>query len=474
MVFSSLVFLFIFLAVTLAAYFLVPSIRAKNLILTLMSLVFYAWGEPVWVLLLIGCAAVGYGCGLIIGAKRGTAAAKAALVFSLVTSLGVLAAFKYLNFFIGNLNGIFGLSLPLSKLAMPIGISFFTFQTLSYVIDVYRGEVDTQRSFLDFLLFVSLFPQLIAGPILRYSEIAPQLRNRKSTLEGVAVGITRFVCGLAKKVLISNYCSAAVDKLLGGSLANVSTAAAWLGMLLYAFHIYFDFSGYSDMAIGLGRIFGFQYSENFEHPYMARSITDFWRRWHISLGSWFRDYVYIPLGGNRKGLPRQLFNMLVVWALTGFWHGASWNFVLWGLWFFLFLAVEKLIGRERMARIPYAVGMPVTFLIVCIGWVFFRFTSMGDVGTMFQAMFGLGGHPFLGTDTGLLFQNNLPLLLVCIVGATPVLAAVGRAVEYNMRNGLMRPVLYGLPTVVYNTLLLVLCIISLIGSTNNPFIYFRF
>ncbi len=474
MVFSSLVFLFIFLAVTLALYFLMPSIRAKNIVLTLMSLVFYAWGEPVWVLLLLGCAAVGYFCGRIIGARPGTGLAKAALIFSLVISLGVLAAFKYLNFFLENINGLFGLSIPLSKLSMPIGISFFTFQTLSYVIDVYRRKVRTQRSFLDFLLFVSLFPQLIAGPILRYSEIEPQLRNRKSTLEGAAIGVTRFVCGLAKKVLISNYCSSAVDRIFGGSLANVSTVGAWVGMLLYAFHIYFDFSGYSDMAIGLGRIFGFTYSENFDHPYVARSITDFWRRWHISLGSWFRDYVYIPLGGNRKGLPRQLFNMLVVWALTGLWHGASWNFVLWGLWFFLFLTIEKLIGRERMARIPYAVGLPLTFLLVCIGWVFFRFTSLSDVGSVLQAMFGLGGHALIDPEATLTLQNSLPLLLCCIIGATPILAAVGRAIQYNMQNGLIRPALYGIPTAIYNVLLLALCIVSLIGSTNNPFIYFRF
>ena len=474
MVFSSLVFLFLFLVCAVGLYFLMPSIRLKNLVLTLASLVFYAWGEPVWVFLLLGCAAVGYGCGLIIGAKRGTAAAKGALLFSLITSLGILAAFKYLNFFLGNLNALFGLSLPLSRLSMPIGISFFTFQTLSYVIDVYRGDVDTQRSFPDFLLFVSLFPQLIAGPILRYSEIAPQLRNRKSTLESVAIGITRFLCGLGKKVLISNYCSEAVDRVFTGSLGSLSVGGAWLGMVLYAFHIYFDFSGYSDMAIGLGRIFGFEYSENFEHPYMAKSITDFWRRWHISLGSWFRDYVYIPLGGNRKGLPRQLFNMLVVWALTGFWHGASWNFILWGLWFFCFLAFEKLLGRERMERIPTAVGLPVTFFLVCLGWVFFRFTDLREAGTVFQSLFGLGGHPFLDSNARLVFQNSLPLLLVCILGSTPIFAAVGESIQFNMQNGMIRPALYGIPTLLYNMTVLTLSILSLIGSTSNPFIYFRF
>lgn len=398
-----------------------------------------------------------------------------ALIISLVINLGVLAFFKYINFFVGNVNALFGLSLPQTGIAMPIGISFFTFQTLSYAIDIYRGEVRTQRSFLDFLLFVSLFPQLIAGPILRYSEIAAQLRDRSSTMEDTAYGITRFICGLAKKVLLANYCCTVADKLLAAqSLGSLSVVGAWLGVVMYAFQIYFDFSGYSDMAIGLGRIFGFKYSENFNHPYIARNITDFWRRWHISLSSWFRDYVYIPLGGNRCGRARQLFNMLVVWTLTGFWHGASWNFVIWGLWFFLLLMVEKLMGRRALQRIPRIIGIPVTFVLVCVGWIFFYFTDLSNATVTLQTFFGLGGREFIDDTARLALFNSLPLLLVCIVGSTPLFAAVGQAIEYNAHNRRISAATYGLPSLVYNTVLLALCVVSLVCSTTNPFIYFRF
>ena len=473
MVFSSFTFLFLFLPIALGLYFVLPSIRLKNIALTVLSLVFYAWGEPIWVALLLFSAAVDYCNGRIIGRFRGQAPAKVCMVLSVVINLGLLAGFKYLNFFIGNINSLFGLAIPTSSLTLPIGISFYTFQTMSYSIDVYRGNVPVQRSFGKFLLFVSLFPQLIAGPIVRYSEVEPQLAERQTTPRGFVLGATRFMCGLAKKVLIANYAGAAAESLLGGGITGGTAIGAWLGILLYAFQIYFDFSGYSDMAIGLGRIFGFKYAENFDYPYISKSITEFWRRWHMTLGSFFRDYVYIPLGGNRKGLPRQLLNMLIVWSLTGFWHGASWNFVLWGLWFFVFLAVEKLIGLERLAKIPSPIRLVGTLFLVLIGWVFFYYTDLSSGIGCLQRMFG-AGVPFINDEAKLALVQNIPLLIICVIGSTPLFGYLGKALVGMSDRGMVHPSVLAIPAVVYNAAMLLLCAISLAGSSYNPFIYFRF
>jgi len=473
MVFSSLFFIYIFLPVSLLLYYLAPGLRMKNIILAILSLVFYAWGEPLWVILLLISAVVDYTNGRIIGKYRGKWQAKASFIGSVVVNLALLGTFKYGNFIIENINNIFGLSIPSTGLTLPIGISFYTFQTMSYSIDVYKGEVKVQRSFMDFLLFVSLFPQLIAGPILRYAEIEAQLQDRKTTLRDFSYGITRFLTGLGKKVLLANYASAVVSNLFDptGSIYNLMVTQSWLGMFLYAFHIYFDFSGYSDMAIGLGHMFGFKYSENFDHPYTATSITDFWRRWHISLGSFFRDYVYIPLGGNRR---RQLRNMFVVWGLTGLWHGASWNFVLWGLYFFVFLALEKYVYGKLLKKLPDIINILLTFLIVLLGWVLFYFTDLSDVFRMYQNLFGLSGAPLIDTESRLLLTNNIILIAMCIVGSTPLLSRAGQAVLRAYRDENRKAILPSVSIIAVNAALLALCTISLVGSTHNPFIYFRF
>ena len=474
MVFSSLIFLCGFLPLCLALYFLAPNLKIKNIVLLISSLLFYAWGEPVWVVLLLFSAVVDYINGRLIHHYRGRWQAKAALGASLVINLGLLATFKYMDFFLSNMGLLLGVPLPVTGLALPIGISFYTFQTLSYSIDMYRGKVEVQRSFARFLLFVSLFPQLIAGPILRYADIGPQLDNRRTTLPGFAYGITRFMCGLGKKVLLANYAGQTATAILSGNLSQLPAAEAWLGILMYAFQIYFDFSGYSDMAIGLGRIFGFSYGENFNLPYISRSITEFWRRWHISLGSFFRDYVYIPLGGNRR---LQARNLLIVWFLTGLWHGASWNFVLWGLYFCAILVVEKYLLKRILSRIPAFFSWLYAFFFILMGWVLFYFTDLTSVAAMYAALFG-GSGVFFTENTRILLTNNLPLLLLCAIGSSPLPRKLkdlilGGPPEDFLRSPLRRRI-YGFSSLTYNSLILLLSLGSLVGSGYNPFLYFRF
>lgn len=345
--------MYLFLPICLLLYFILHGIKARNYLLLVMSLLFYAWGEPKWIILMIVTTLIDYGAGLLVDQYRGQKLAKWALAGSVVITLSFLAVFKYLGFFNQNLNQIFGAELPTQIFNLPIGISFYTFQAITYVVDVYRGKAQVQRSYANLLLYVALFPQLIAGPIVRYTDIAAQLENREMTLPGFSKGITRFVTGLGKKVLLANIAGQVATSLIGGDLSKASVLGAWLGIFAYTFQIYFDFSGYSDMAIGLGHMFGFTYVENFNYPYISKSITEFWRRWHISLSTFFRDYVYIPLGGNRR---HQLRNMFIVWALTGLWHGASWNFVLWGLYYFVFLHIpskklpEQGTGERRNAQ----------------------------------------------------------------------------------------------------------------------------
>ena len=406
MVFSNLIFLYLFLPVCLIAYFFCPGIRAKNAVLILFSLIFYAWGEPVYLLLMIASAAVNWYFGLLIERRR----KKIFLILALVLDLGCLAVFKYAGFFVENLNAVFGASIPVPQIALPIGISFYTFQALSYTVDVWRGDVPAQRSFAKLLLYISLFPQLIAGPIVRYSDVAAQIDDRQFDASEAFYGATRFCIDLAKKVLLADAAGKVASQILDGSLASNTTVAAWLGILLYTFEIYFDFSGYSDMAIGMGRIFGFKYMENFRLPYTAVSITDFWRRWHISLSSFFRDYVYIPLGGKKK---HRLLNMAIVWALTGMWHGASWNFVLWGLYFFVILAIEKQVGEKSMRRVPYLLRRLGTMLLIIFGWNIFYYTDMTRLVQNFGVMFGLYGAGFSNAQAGIQLTNNLPLLLLC-------------------------------------------------------------
>lgn len=398
-------------------------------------------------------------------------ARKMALAGSVVITLSFLAVFKYLGFFNQNLNQIFGAELPTQIFNLPIGISFYTFQAITYVVDVYRGKAQVQRSYANLLLYVALFPQLIAGPIVRYTDIAAQLENREMTLPGFSKGITRFVTGLGKKVLLANIAGQVATSLIGGDLSKASVLGAWLGIFAYTFQIYFDFSGYSDMAIGLGHMFGFTYVENFNYPYISKSITEFWRRWHISLSTFFRDYVYIPLGGNRR---HQLRNMFIVWALTGLWHGASWNFVLWGLYYFVFLAIEKLFLGKFLEKLPAVVGHAYALFIIVVGWVFFYFDDVSRLGQMLKLMFGFSGQAgVLPTDTVLL-KNHLVFFLVAIIACIPVSKLVKALLIRFSRKGPVQESLAGAAGILYDVALLFFSTAALVGASYNPFLYFRF
>lgn len=471
MVFSSLNFMYLFLPICLLLYFILHGIKARNYLLLAMSLLFYAWGEPKWIILMIVTTLIDYGAGLLVDQYRGQKLAKWALAGSVVITLSFLAVFKYLGFFNQNLNQIFGAELPTQIFNLPIGISFYTFQAITYVVDVYRGKAQVQRSYANLLLYVALFPQLIAGPIVRYTDIAAQLENREMTLPGFSKGITRFVTGLGKKVLLANIAGQVATSLIGGDLSKASVLGAWLGIFAYTFQIYFDFSGYSDMAIGLGHMFGFTYVENFNYPYISKSITEFWRRWHISLSTFFRDYVYIPLGGNRR---HQLRNMFIVWALTGLWHGASWNFVLWGLYYFVFLAIEKLFLGKFLEKLPAVVGHVYALFIIVVGWVFFYFDDVSRLGQMLKLMFGFSGQAgILPTDT-ILLKNHLVFFLVAIIACIPVSKLVKALLIRFSRKGPVQESLAGAAGILYDVALLFFSTAALVGASYNPFLYFRF
>lgn len=454
MIFSSIPFLYYFLPLALLLCYLVPS-RARNAFLLLASLVFYAWGEPKYLPVMAAATALGYGFGL--ATQRFRRFRKPLLVLSIASSLGFLLYFKYADFFLENLNGLGG-KVPLLRLALPVGISFYTFQILSYTVDVYRGEVRAQRNPIDLACYVTFFPQLIAGPIVRYKDIAAQLRGRPQNLDNLRLGTGRFLVGLGKKVLLAN--------LLGEVCAawrvtaDPSVLFSWLYALSYTLHIYFDFSGYSDMAIGLGKLFGFSFPENFNYPYISRSITEFWRRWHMSLGTWFRDYVYIPLGGNRKGKGRQFLNILIVWMLTGFWHGAAWNFLLWGLYFALLLMAEK-------AGLPVR-GRVYTLAAVVLGFVLFDASSLSSALACVKGLFGLGGLPPVSTQGLYLLKSNLVLLAVAILGATPAPKRLWEQLEAKA------PRLSAALAPLGMAALLLVSTACLVDGSYNPFLYFRF
>ena len=463
--------MYLSLPICLLLYFILHGIKARNYLLLVMSLLFYAWGEPKWIILMIVTTLIDYGAGLLVDQYRGQKLAKWALAGSVVITLSFLAVFKYLGFFNQNLNQIFGAELPTQIFNLPIGISFYTFQAITYVVDVYRGKAQVQRSYANLLLYVALFPQLIAGPIVRYTDIAAQLENREMTLPGFSKGITRFVTGLGKKVLLANIAGQVATSLIGGDLSKASVLGAWLGIFAYTFQIYFDFSGYSDMAIGLGHMFGFTYVENFNYPYISKSITEFWRRWHISLSTFFRDYVYIPLGGNRR---HQLRNMFIVWALTGLWHGASWNFVLWGLYYFVFLAIEKLFLGKFLEKLPAVVGHAYALFIIVVGWVFFYFDDVSRLGQMLKLMFGFSGQAgVLPTDTVLL-KNHLVFFLVAIIACIPVSKLVKALLIRFSRKGPVQESLAGAAGILYDVALLFFSTAALVGASYNPFLYFRF
>ena len=466
MLFSSLTFLYCFLPIVLIVYFAVPK-RMKNLVLLLASLVFYFYGEQAYTVLLLFASLSAYVHGLLIERFRNRPLSKVFLISSIVLGLGILVYFKYTDFFLSNINALFQTEIPLLKVVMPIGISFFTFQTISYTIDVYRGDAKVQKNFLHLATYVALFPQLVAGPIVRYSTIEEELNHRTHSLSEAAEGATRFVIGLAKKVLIANQLGELVRVFRASS--EPSVLFYWMYAIAFSLQIYFDFSGYSDMAIGLGRIFGFHFLENFRYPFLASSVTEFWRRWHISLGSWFRDYLYIPLGGNRVSVPRHLLNILIVWMATGFWHGASWNFILWGVYFAIFLVAEKLLKRW-FERIPKVIRHGYLLLVVVVSFVLFEAGSLAQCGKDLAAMFGAGGLPFVTQETLYYLGSFAVLFFVAIVGATPLLK---EAVERLKRNEKTRKVISVLTPVVLVALLL-LVTAYLVDGGFNPFLYFRF
>lgn len=466
MVFSSTIFLCVYLPLVLLGYYICPK-KGRNLFLLIVSLVFYAWGEPKYVFLMIFSILVNYIFGRLMDKNRGRQKRmKLLLVLSVVIDLGLLSVFKYTDFIITNVNAIFGSSFDLLKIALPIGISFYTFQAMSYTIDVYRNDVRVQKNLIDFGMYITMFPQLIAGPIVRYADVQDQLADRSVTTADFSEGVMRFVVGLGKKVLLANQMGAVWSEIyaLGG---DVSALMAWTGAIAYTFQIYFDFSGYSDMAIGLGRMFGFKFPENFRYPYQSVSITDFWRRWHITLSTWFKEYLYIPLGGNRCGLARQALNLLIVWSLTGFWHGAGWNFVMWGLYYFVILFIEKLFLLKALDKLPKFFRHVYALLLIVIGWVIFASDDVGVLLPYLGSMFGANGAVG-GMDVYTLFTKAV-LLIICCVASTELpkrlfLSATGAMNEkaaFTIKS-------------VMTIALLALSMILLIGDSYNPFLYFRF
>lgn len=466
MLFSSIPFLFTFLPCVLILYFLSPR-RLKNTVLLLSSLFFYAWGEPRFVVFMVIAILQGYVFGLLVERYRGTSRAKLCLWASAAVSLGLLGYCKYADFFISGFNRLTGLSLPLLHVTLPIGISFYTFQILSYVIDVYRGSVAAQRNFIDLAAYVAMFPQLIAGPIVRYADIAPQLKERTHTLADAAWGARRFILGLAKKVLLANVLYELISAYK--SAAETSVLFVWLYAAAYVLHLYFDFSGYSDMAIGLGRIFGFHFPENFNYPYISASVTEFWRRWHMSLGSWFRDYVYIPLGGNRVSKVKWFRNIFLVWLLTGLWHGAAWTFILWGLFFAVFLTAEKLWYGDMLARTKLWKHVYVLLLIV-VSFVLFDAASVQDALQTIRALFGLGGLAAADPLARYYLDSFSGVFLIAAVGATPLPAKIVRQLSESKPAGKMISLLEPV------ALLALLAVVTayLVDGSFNPFLYFRF
>lgn len=468
MVFSSLLFLFRYLPLVLLFYFLVPR-PFKNLILFVSSLIFYAWGEPIYVWIMLFSTVVDFVHGKLVYSyrKKGDQrAAKICVASSVLINLGLLCFFKYTDFFIGIVNGVFRVDLPLLHLPLPIGISFYTFQTMSYTIDVYRDDAKVQNNILAFGTYVAMFPQLIAGPIVRYRTIEDQLLNRRENVDYFSYGAGRFLMGIGKKVLLANNIGILWDTVKGMEAGSITVAMAWLGIIAFAFQIYFDFSGYSDMAIGLGNMFGFQFLENFNYPYMSKSITEFWHRWHISLSSWFKEYVYIPLGGNRKGKIFQLRNIVLVWALTGIWHGASFHFLAWGLYFGFLLLIEKFFLLKFLKRLPAWLSWIYAIFFILIGWVIFAFDSMWDGVCYIGVMFGIGAAGIIDSRFIYLFLSNVLLLIILIAGATDLPA---RTVNKYNRNTVFEV----LKNLWYVGIFL-LSLAYLVDATYNPFLYFRF
>lgn len=468
MLFSSIVFLFTFLPIVLILYYLLPA-RCRNLVLLLASLIFYAWGEPVYIFLMLLSILFNYFSGMDIARNlENKRAARRSLIFNIIVNIAILGFFKYEGFVLDSVNAILPVKISYQALPLPIGISFYTFQILSYIIDVYRGNVKVQKNLLNFALYVTMFPQLIAGPIVQYADVDDQLANRKVSWAKFGEGVMYFIRGLAKKVLLANTSGMIFNEVTGLAKGNLSVLTAWLGAFAYMFQIYFDFSGYSDMAVGLGKMFGFEFCMNFNYPYISKSITEFWRRWHISLSSWFRDYVYIPLGGNRVSKIRHIRNLLIVWFLTGLWHGAAWNFVAWGLYYGVILIIEKYVLTSVLEKLPGVVRHIYSIVLVVIGWVLFFSPSFGQAAEYIRVMFGAGAHGVIDSESLYLLTTNLILWLILIVGSTPL---IHFRYEHMLKSKKWNTTIIN--GAVY-VILFVVCIAYLVTETYNPFLYFRF
>lgn len=464
MVFSSLVFMFAYLPITLLAYYLVPR-QGRNIFLFIVNLIFYGWGEPKLVLLMVFNIFFNYIGGWLVDKYRADAKKKKLfLILTCVLDIGILAVFKYTGMITETLNMLPFLNIPELQISLPIGISFYTFQTMSYVIDVYRDDAPVSKNFINFGTYVALFPQLIAGPIVRYRDVAEQLVNRRETLEMFTRGVKLFMVGLAKKVIIANTMGTLTTNIFATTDEN-GVVGTWVGMIAYTFQIYFDFSGYSDMACGLGNMMGFEFLKNFNYPYIAKSITDFWRRWHISLSTWFKEYVYIPLGGNRKGVKRQILNLLIVWGLTGLWHGAAYNFVLWGLYYGLLLILEKFVLKKFLDRLPSFIQHIYTLFIIIIGWGLFYFTDVGQLGEFMVDLFNFG-NGICGDQAFNLIMSNLPMLIIAAVASTPLAAMLYNRFEHTR--------FMWIPETLYCMGVLAVSTASLVNQSYNPFLYFRF
>ena len=464
MVFSSLVFMFAYLPITLLAYYLVPR-QGRNIFLFIVNLIFYGWGEPRLVLLMVFNIFFNYIGGWLVDKYRADAKKKKLfLILTCVLDIGILAVFKYTGMITETLNMLPFLNIPELQISLPIGISFYTFQTMSYVIDVYRDDAPVSKNFINFGTYVALFPQLIAGPIVRYRDVAEQLVNRRETLEMFTKGVKLFMVGLAKKVIIANTMGTLTTNIFATTDEN-GVVGTWVGMIAYTFQIYFDFSGYSDMACGLGNMMGFEFLKNFNYPYIAKSITDFWRRWHISLSTWFKEYVYIPLGGNRKGVKRQILNLLIVWGLTGLWHGAAYNFVLWGLYYGFLLILEKFVLKKFLDRLPSFVQHIYTLFIIIIGWGLFYFTDVGQLGEFMVDLFNFG-NGICGNQAFNLIMSNLPMLIIAAVASTPLAAMLYNRFEHTR--------FMWIPETLYCMGVLAVSTASLVNQSYNPFLYFRF
>lgn len=464
MVFSSLVFMFAYLPITLLAYYLVPR-QGRNIFLFIVNLIFYGWGEPKLVLLMVFNIFFNYIGGWLVDKYRADAKKKKLfLILTCVLDIGILAVFKYTGMITETLNMLPFLNIPELQISLPIGISFYTFQTMSYVIDVYRDDAPVSKNFINFGTYVALFPQLIAGPIVRYRDVAEQLVNRRETLEMFTRGVKLFMVGLAKKVIIANTMGTLTTNIFATTDEN-GVVGTWVGMIAYTFQIYFDFSGYSDMACGLGNMMGFEFLKNFNYPYIAKSITDFWRRWHISLSTWFKEYVYIPLGGNRKGVKRQILNLLIVWGLTGLWHGAAYNFVLWGLYYGLLIILEKFVLKKFLDRLPSFVQHIYTLFIIIIGWGLFYFTDVGQLGEFMVDLFNFG-NGICGNQAFNLIMSNLPMLIIAAVASTPLATTLYTRFEHTR--------FMWIPETLYCMGVLAVSTASLVNQSYNPFLYFRF